>query len=179
MSFYEDPKKARRVFVITLTFAIIFLLSTGTLGYFYWAKTKQAKNAANAFGEQTKKLDDEKKALEKKLDETNKEFDSTKALSSGDKKALEEKITKYEEKTKTITACNEFLRYLNQVTIDHGGFDGWTEAEYQTGRQKAQGTGDQALVSIVDWAWNNKDIAQMTRFNTVLKAVVDGVAKNL
>ena len=179
MSFYEDPKKAKRAFVTTLVFAVIFLLSTGTLGYLYYVKTKQVKNITTQKEEQAQKLESEKKELEKKLDETNKELAKAKELSTGDKKALEEKITILEEKLKKITAYNEFLRYLNQVMVTHGGFDGWTEAEFQAGRQKAQATGDQALVSIIDWAWNNKDIAQMTRFNTVLKTVVDGITKNL
>lgn len=179
MKFYEDPKRAKRAFIITLIFAIIFFISAGTLGYLYYAKTRQVKNINTQKEEVTQKLENEKKELEKKLEETQKELEKAKELSTGDKKALEEKITKYDEKLKTITAYNEFLRYLNQVMSTHGGFDGWTDAEYQEGKRKAQGTGDQALVSIVDWAWNNQSIAQMTRFNTVMKAVVDGIAKNL
>ena len=57
--------------------------------------------------------------------------------------------------------------------------DGWTDAEYQAGRIKAQATGSASFVSDVDWAWNQRDINQITRLVKIFEDISAGVASGL
>jgi len=76
----------------------------------------------------------------------------------------------------TVKAYNAFLEYMTQVIDAHDGFTGWTDAEYQVGREKAQATGSQTFVDTVDTAWNNEAIDVTTRVINVYRAVVSGIS---
>lgn len=107
------------------------------------------------------KLRQEKADLQKQLDEKNNELSSKVAGMS------------------TITAYNGFLEYMTQVIDAHDGFNGWTDAEYQIGREKAQATGNNDFINTVDTAWNNTAIDVTTRVTNVYKGIVNGIKGGL
>lgn len=168
MSIFADPRKAKIAFVLVLIFMIIFLAGGGVLGYFYYKKNVESYDLflenrdlkgqqeidAAKLEKQVKTLTDEKTALEKQVN---------------DNKAGSAKIKAY----------NEFSKYLNSVIEVHGGYSGWTEAEYQTARTKAQATGDSSFVTTIDWAWHRTDIDPTTRMIRVLKEVAEGIDSGL
>ena len=96
-----------------------------------------------------------------------------------EKGELEEQIKTTNDKLAKIKAYNEFFKYLNYVIEIHEGFSGWTEAEYQTARTKAQATGDQDFVDLIDWAWNEESVDPLIRIIKVLKAIVSGIESGL
>ena len=74
---------------------------------------------------------------------------------------------------------NDFFKYLNDITQVHNGYTGWTEAEYQTGRSKAEATGDGNFVSVIDWAWTATSTPQIDRMIKVWTAIDEGIGSNL
>ena len=65
---------------------------------------------------------------------------------------------------------------MTQVIDAHDGFTGWTDAEYQVGREKAQATGNQTFVETVDAAWNNEAIDVTTGVINVYRGIVSGIS---
>ena len=107
------------------------------------------------------KLRQEKADLQKQLDEIQSKLDSKNASSS------------------TIRAYNDFLEYMTQVIDAHDGFSGWTDAEYQIGREKAEATGNDTFVGTVDTAWNNTSIDVTTRVLNVYRGIISGIKSGL
>jgi hypothetical protein len=106
-------------------------------------------------------LRQEKADLQKQLDEIQSKLDSKNASSS------------------TIRAYNDFLEYMTQVIDAHDGFSGWTDAEYQIGREKAEATGNDTFVGTVDTAWNNTSIDVTTRVLNVYRGIISGIKSGL
>jgi len=97
-------------------------------------------------------------------------------------KQLNEKNTALASKEagmSTITAYNDFLEYMTQVIDAHDGFSGWTEAEYQIGREKAQATGNSGFVSTVDSAWHDTATDPVVRVVNVYRGIIDGIKGGL
>ncbi|MFH1854807.1 MAG: hypothetical protein ABH810_00095 [bacterium] len=165
----NNPKH-RLVFVISLAVgvAIVFVL----VGYFSAKSVYKVKptptptatikpspspSATSSLGAQIEKLKAEKAALQTKLDEANSNLDSK---NSG---------------IATTKAYVSFLEYMTQVIDAHDGFTGWTNAEYQVGREKAEATGNSDFVNRVDWAWNETSVDSIVRVIEVYRDIVSGI----
>jgi len=174
MEFVNDPVKSKRVFILMLILTIVFFLGAGVLGYFYYAKNK----AYRSLSSEKTNLENQQKSsadLQKQIDTLTKEnTDLTKT-----KKDQKDQIDSWQAKAAKARAYNDVMRYFAAITKAHNGFDGWTDVEYQTGRAKAQATGDTAFVNTVDWAWNRKDVSQMDRAVGFWNAVCDGIDNSL
>lgn len=182
MEFVNDPRKAKIAFVITLILAIFFFLASGVLGYFYWQKAKANKDLAS----EKQKLQDELKIFDDTLTKKTAELQSQKstleqdkATLEGEKKALEKQIADTKTKQAKITAYKDFFKYLTDVIEAHNGLDGWTDAEYQIGRNKAVATGDSSFVADVDWAWNQRSVDQVTRLVKIFRDIIAGIEAGL
>lgn len=182
MKFYYDPRKAKIAFTITLIAAIVFFVASGVLGYFYYqaktldnwkeniVKTKDAK-----IDELNKKIAD----LEGQKSSLSSEGAKTKEQLEAENSALNAQITGYKAKIAKALAYNEFYKYLNQVIEAHNGFSGWTDAEFQVGKQKAEATGDANFVSDVNWAWYETSIDPNTRVMKIWKDIASGIQSAL
>ena len=186
MQFVNDPRKAKIAFIVVLVFAIIFFLAGGVTGYFYWQKVKAYNNLAsdnrklsdeqrdfnNTLATKTAELQNQKTALEK-----------DKATLEGEKKTLEKQIADSTAANKAnqakITTYKDFFKYLTDVVETHNGLNGWTDAEYQIGRGKAQATGSSSFVADVDWAWNQRDVDQVTRLVKIFRDIIAGIESGL
>lgn len=78
-----------------------------------------------------------------------------------------------------ITSYNDFLEYMTQVVDAHDGFTGWTDAEYQIAREKAQATGNSTFLSTVETAWNDTTIDVTTRIIKVYRGIISGIKEGL
>jgi hypothetical protein len=123
--------------------------------------TTPTTSAISKTSTEIEELRQEKADLQKQLDETRSELDSKNAASS------------------TIRAYNDFLEYMTQVVDAHDGFVGWTDAEYQIGREKAEATGNDTFVSTVDTAWNNTSVDVTTRILNVYRGIISGIKSGL
>jgi cell division protein FtsB len=175
MKIFHEPRKAKVLFIVTLIFVIIFLISSGVLGYFYYQKTNDNKNLQKQKKELENTIQTIKGELEKQVGDLKKENETLKT----DKANLGKQIADKDAGVKIAKTYTEFLRYLTSVIEAHGGMDDWSESEYQVGRSKAQATGNQTFVNKVDWAWHRKDISQITRIVAIYYAVVEGVNNSL
>ena len=178
MEFVNDPRRAKIAFVLTLCFAIFFFLSSGLLAYFYWQKTKGNHDLDSS----KQKVEESLRTSEANLAKANSELTALKASTDASGKSissLEKQIADNKLGMEKITAYNEFFKYLTSVIKTHSGLDGWTDAEYQAGRVKAQATGSASFVSDVDWAWNRRDIDQITRLVKIFEDISAGVASGL
>ncbi len=171
MSLFEEPRKAKAVFVITLILAIIFLLSSGVLGYFFYKKYQSYEDIWGRYTSLKKDRrigSEEVEELKKQIEELNTQ-----------KTALETENKEMTDGIAVANAYNEFFKYMNSVIETHGGYSGWTENEYQTARAKAQATGSSGFVSTVDWAWHRTDIDPTTRILKVLQEIASGIENAL
>ena len=82
-------------------------------------------------------------------------------------------------KDEKIKAYSATLDYLAGLIATHNGLNGWTEAEYQRGRRIAEGTKSDDFLATVDWAWNHKEIDQISRLTKVMQEVSKGIDDNL
>jgi cell division protein FtsB len=153
MDLSQEPKKSKAGFIVVLILAIVFFITSCVLGYFYYSASKKIAHISD---------------LEKQVDSLTKEKDG-----------LEKQVADYQAKSTKLAAYVECLNYLDTLVETHQGLDGWTEAEYQTGRDKIQATGDQALVDKADWAWNTKSVDQTTRLLGFLQVLIQGMKSNL
>jgi len=189
MEFINDPRKSKNVFILMLVVSVVLFLGLALMGYFYWQKNK----AYNQLLTEKKALEDEQSLLSKDTVTQVKELTAENNLLKKENEKLKTENTNLikeneslsagnkenESKMAKAKAYNDVLAYLVQIIQAHNGLNGWTEAEYQAGRQKAQATGDQSFVDLIDWAWNNQAIDQIERLTKVMDAIADGIGNNL
>lgn len=192
----NDPIKAKRTMIVLLVLSIAFFVGVGVMGYFYYQKDSQYKKLTD----EKKSLEDQKNKevvdLQKQIADLNgtgklssesvlalqKENEQLKKDSTADKATIKDLTNQINAKKAGIAkavAYNEFLKYLNYVIEVHGGYSGWTDAEFQTGKAKAEVTGDAAFVSTVNWAWYETSVPQVDRIIRVNKEIVSGIENAL
>ena len=166
---FDEPKKAKTAFIITLVFAIIFFLGSGVLGYMFYEKYNDHKNLKD-------KYSDLKEITLSDLEKENEDLQTQIDTLTKEKTALQKTNKEMKDGIAVANAYNEFCKYMTQIIDVHNGFTGWTDAEYQVGRTKAQATGSTSFVNTVDWAWNRTDIDPVTRVIGVWNAIATGIS---
>lgn len=184
MSFLDDPRKAKTAFVVTLCLLILFFLASGVLGYFYYQKNNENKKLASDYNNLKNQIEsnnkNDSKNESKQVSNLKKQIeDLTKANSSltTEKNTLKSQNDEYKLKQAKVSAYNEFFIYLNQIIETHNGFSGWTDAEFQIGKQKAEATADTNFVSDVNWAWYETSIPPDQRVLKIWKDIAAGIKK--
>lgn len=143
---------------------VLSLLVNVGLGFLYFGKYKDFNNLNEKYNNVV--------AENQKISTSSAELKKQIKTLENQNKATEAAFKAKSDKVKSYTAL---FSYLNTVIKAHNGLDGWTDAEYQKGRGLAQATGDQSIVTKTDWAWNRKDIDQITRLVGWLDEVVNGI----
>jgi hypothetical protein len=173
-------KPRNKLAIAFIVVACVLFVASAVLGYFYY---KSAKNY--------KKLSDEKVAMETAKTKEVADLQAALAKATGkttiikdtaaekDKTALEKQVSDYQAKIAKANAYNEFYKYLNSVIQAHGGYSGWTDAEFQIGKQKAEATGDAAFVSTVNWAWYETSIPPTDRIIRASNEIASGIENSL
>lgn len=182
MQFIYDPKKAKIAFIITLILAIVFFLASLALGYFYYqAKNLDKWKESIVQSKDTKIAELQKKVgdLEGQASNLSAQGVKTKADLEKENAALSGQIGATAAKIAKANSYNNFFKYLNQVIETHNGFTGWTDAEFQIGKQKAEATGDASFVSDVNWAWYETSIDPSTRVMKIWKDIASGIENSL
>jgi cell division protein FtsB len=170
----SQPVRTNSGMIAFLVLTIIFFLVAVALGYLYYQKIKSYQV-----------LLDEKESLAtevstiSELEEQISQLKTEKEDIAENKDDLATSEESWASKMEKIEAYNEVLSYLSNLLKIHGGFEDWTNAEYQQGQKLALATEDTNLVSVIDWAWDNKDINQVTRLRRVLDALTSGINSNL
>ncbi|MBU2595261.1 hypothetical protein KJ713_00285 [Patescibacteria group bacterium] len=167
------PKKWPLTLFVILT--IVFFLGAGALGYLYWQKNDSYKKLNQTNQEKQQQLDQsnkDKAGLEKQIADLTQENED---LKKSNKESDEAKANK---KT-IIEAYTEILAYFAQVVETHGGFTGWTNAEYLHARDIAKKTQSTGFLATVDWAWNQTSVDPTTRVVRFLKEIASGINENL
>lgn len=171
-SFFENPKKVKGVFALLIVLTVIFFLAAGALGYLYWEKNQSLKKSNQENQRIVDQLRKDKSDLEKRVADLNKENED---LKKSNQQTSEEKTNK----ETIVKAYTEILTYVASVIEKYNGFDNWTDADYQKGREIAKKTQSSSFLETVDWAWTRHDISQMTRFTRFLNEVASGINDNL
>ena len=189
MSFLEDHTKTKKAFWVIFGISCTLFVVAGIVGYFCYQALMENKglvndleNLKNERQVSAADLKKENEDLTRKLqilEEQNKTLQNKEAACEKDKADLTTENKNYQDKIQKALTYNEFFKYENSIIELHGDFSGWTDAEYQTGRSKAQATGDSNFVSTVDWAWNRQDIDPFTRAVGVWKAIAAGIENSL
>ena len=76
-------------------------------------------------------------------------------------------------------AYNEVFKHVNSVIETHNGFDGWTDAEFQAGKVKAEATGNTTYVSTINWCWYDHSVDQLTRALRFWKETATNIESSL
>ena len=185
----EDPIKLRNTTKVLFVILIIFFLGSGVLGYFYYQKIKKINDLSKEIIAIEDQKNQETAKLQKQIDELTGSgklsADSTSALKKEsdqlklDKKSLQDQITALNAKIAQANTYNEMFKYYNQVIETHGGFTGWTDAEFQTGRVLAEKTGNASYVNTVNWAWYETSVPPFDRALRFQKETATGVENSL
>ena len=173
-----NPRKTKIAFIIFLILAIFFFLTSGVLGYFYWQKVKGYNDLAAT----KQKVEDDLKTANDSLTKANTDLAALKAesgTSGASITSLQKQIADNNAKKANITKYLDVFTYLVDLISNHSGLDGWTEAEYQAGRNLVIATGNNSFLADVDWAWNHKEIDQITRLVKVMRDIISGINNNL
>jgi len=174
MNFINDPIKAKRVFIIFLVLSIIFFMASAILGYLYYKERKDLKAANSDKQNLTNQINDLKKTSAN-LDSIAKENTTLKSSNA----SLDKENQSYKSKISNANAYNDFFKYLNSVITAHGGFSGWTDAEFQQAKSLAEKTGDATFVSDVNWAWYEISVPQMDRALKIWNDIASGIENSL
>lgn len=178
MDSFAQSQRFKVGFVFTLILAIVLFLASGTLGYLYWHKLDD-RNKLDASKQQVEeslaKAQGDLTAANKQIGDLTVASDSSgQSISS-----LQKQAANYKTGMAKITAYKEFLKYYNSVIETHNGYTGWTDAEFQTGKTKAEATGDASFVSTVNWAWYETGVDVATRIIRVNREIVSGIESGI
>lgn len=179
MEFVNDPRKAKIGFVVVLLLAVIFFLAAGVLSYFYWQKTDSYKSLADEKQKLEVSVEDQIAAKTTELQTQIDVLEKEKTESGADKSALQGQIDSFRDGMAKITTYKEALKYYYSVLETHGGYTGWTDQEYAIFRSKAQATGDQDFVDVVDYTWNETSVDVVTRLIRFHQALVTGFERGI
>lgn len=198
-----EPFKAQKAYktlvILIITLVCISITGFGVLSYFYYRKYKdyqslesdkqsvesELSDTKNQVLEGTQSIqdyEDQISELEYDIDELTEEntsLEETNTTLEEEKSNLQLQLVNYQNKQAKIKQYNDVLNYMYTMVSTHGGFSGWTEAEFQAGRSLAIATGDNTLVAAVDAAWNDVTGDPVVRFTNVMKAIVDGINANM
>ena len=172
-----DPvKKFRIIFWITFSILVI-VIGAGT-----WLFLKDRGNKEQIISEKDQKIS----KLEAEISKTKSASESegsglekeNEALKTENIKLTKENSDLKAAKTKALT-YNEFLKYMTSIIKSHGGFDGWTDAEFQAGKVKSEATGNASYVSTINWAWYQKSVPQLDRAIRVWEETAAGIENSL
>lgn len=175
MAFYDEPLKAKKVFIIFLVLSIVFFLGCGVLGYLFYKEHKLVRDKDSLITQKDANI----ATLQKELDSTSSASSKTTTNLSDTNKALENQIKSYKAKISKANAYNEFFKYLTAVISAHGGFSGWTDGEFQTAKEKAEATGDASFISTVNWAWYETSVDPTVRVIRVWNEIGSGIENAL
>ncbi len=171
MDYQEEkikPKGLGRGLITLIVVSSVLFVGACALGYFVW-RDHQNYN----------KLLSDKQSLESRLAITKTMTTTPTATVDKEKVELKKEVASYKAGREKITAYNDFFKYMNQIVETHNGFSGWTDAEFQTGKSKAEATGDTDFVSKVDWAWYETSVDPLQRALGVWKSIADGIDRGL
>jgi hypothetical protein len=179
MGLFEDPIKGKKVFNVTLIVAIIFFIGCGVLGFLYW-------NECHKLTDMQKDKDSQISSKDKTIAELNSQISDLNTTSEGSlaeltksNKTLTDQATANKAKVAKALKYNDFFKYLTSVINTHQGFTGWTTAEFQVGKSKAEATGDASFVSTVNWAWYDTNTPSTTRVIRTWNEIADGISNAL
>lgn len=179
-----DPVKKFRIF-FWVTFSVLVLAIAAGSYYFFGLNDWKEK----VIVDKDQKIAQQDTDLKKQIDL----FSQTGSATTSDKETLTAENTRLIKDKADLTtentslkagkakalAYNEFFKYLNTVIETHNGFSGWTDAEFQTGKTKAEATGDISFVSTVNWAWYETSIDPTIRVIRAWKEIVSGIQNAL
>ena len=98
-------------------------------------------------------------------------------VSEDDNDDLESQVASYRSKIDKIDKYNDFTAYMFDVLgVRLVTGTPATEAEYQSARTKAVATGDQDLITAVDYAWNSSAFTTAAEVIVIMGIVSDGVS---
>ena len=179
-----DPVKKFRI-VSWVIFSVLMLVIAIGSYYFFTINGWKEKIIASK-DEKIAQLTDDLSKQAKLLEETGSQTSKDKAALSAenaqltkDKSSLTAENAALKAGKAKALAYNEFFKFLNTVIETHNGFTGWTDAEFQTGKSKAEATGDISFVSTINWAWYETGIDPDTRVMRVWKEIVSGIQNAL
>ncbi len=172
----DEVKKFRIIFWVTFGLAVI-IIGAGS-----WWFMKDRANKEQVISEK-----------DSKISQLQAEIDKTKSASESEGSQLEKentelkssntKLTKENNDLKAAKAkaltYNEFFKYLTSVIKAHAGFSGWTDAEFQAGKTKAEATGNTNFVSTINWAWYQTSIPPADRVVRVWEETAAGIENAL
>lgn len=183
MCFSNDIDKSKRTNKVLLTFLIIFFVGSTVLGYLYYKKNNAYKTLSSNKQTMEQTKNQEISALKKQIEDNNITANNDLKNENDDLKkqisALNDQNDAYKDKIANANLYNEFLKYLNSVIQTHNGFTGWTDAEFQIAKGKAEATGDTAFVSIINEAWYATSTPAIDRLIRGWNAIASGIENAL
>lgn len=163
--------------VLFFVLVIIFALTSATFGVFYFLKNKaytELQSSYQALMSKPAKTTDTSNLTTQIATLTQEKADAQKAKTDAETALANEKANEA-----LAQKYNDVFSYVLTVVDTHQGLDGWTDAEYQAGRTLAEKTGDAEFLSTVDWAWQHKEVSQITRLVRALRYISDKIKEKL
>ena len=172
-----DPvKKFRIIFWITFS-VLVIVIGAGT-----WLFLRDRANKEQIISEKDQKISE----LEAEISKTKSASESAGSELEKENEALKTENIKLAKENSDLKAAkakaltyNEFLKYMTSIIKLHAGFSGWTDAEFQTGKAKAEATGNANFVSTINWAWYQTSVPPTDRVIRVWEEAAAGIENSL
>lgn len=175
--------------LIFLGFCLLVVSITAViLGYLLYKENKEKKDLQADLTKLESEMEDNRKAIveyEAELAESQAslteykaqldELTSESTQTSDTNASLETQIASLQAKISKIDKINNLNEYIWQVVEAHGGFVGFTDAEYNVAIQKANATGDTTIVSAVQSAWNDTHIDPTVRVINLMQTLISKI----
>lgn len=179
-----DPIKKFRIFFWVIFSLLIIVIAAGSYYFFNLDSWKEGvvfdKDQKIAQLEQeNRKKDADLSQYQTSSDQSQTSLASTNTQLKVDNDKLTTENTDLKADKTLASAYNNFFKYLTSVIETHGGFTGWTDAEFQTGRSLAEKTGNTAFVSTINWAWYETSVDPSTRVIRVWNETAAGIENAL
>lgn len=165
-------KKYRIIFWVFIgVFSLIIIVGV----YFFW---RYNNNKVQSISEKDQKIAEQNLEIIKLNKSQSTNETSTSELQKTNAKLVEENDN-LKAGIKKALAYNDVFKYITAVIRTHGGFSGWTDAEFNTGKTKAEATGDANFVSTINWAWYEVSVPVVDRVTRVWDEIAAGIENNL
>lgn len=177
----EELKKEKKVKIsrdVLIIVIAVLVVGAVALGFMYYTENQDKKSLA----ETNEELQDRYEEINAKLEGEVTDLTGGAESLTGEKTTLASQNAtlkaendEYAAGMVTVKAYNDIFKHYNTVLETHGGFSGWTDAEFEAGKALAELTGSTAFVSTVNWAWYETSVPAFDRVLRYQKEIAAGI----
>lgn len=172
-----DPVKRFRIVYWASIGVLVLAIVAG--GYYFFQLDSWKESVVASKDEKIATLEANLQSKTNELESATASAGESQQSLATEKSQLESENSALKAKASKALAYNEVFKYMTGVIKTHNGFTGWTDAEFQVGKTKAEATGSTAFVSTINWAWYETSVTPNERVIRVWEEMASGIENAL